>query len=80
MTTEQIYAKLTSIFREVFDNDDIVLTAQTTAADIDDWDSVNHIRLMISIEAEFRIKFTVDEIAEAADVGGFVSLIRGKLS
>ena len=80
MTTEQIYAKLTSIFREVFDNDDIVLTAQTTAADIDDWDSVNHIRLMISIEAEFRIKFTVDEIAEAADVGEFVSLIRGKLS
>ena len=80
MTTEQIYAKLTSIFREVFDNDDIVLTAQTTAADIDDWDSVNHIRLMISIEAEFRIKFTVDEIAEAADVGEFVSLIRGRLS
>ena len=80
MTTEEIYAKLTSIFREVFDNDDIVLTAQTTAADIDDWDSVNHIRLMISIEAEFRIKFTVDEIAEAADVGEFVSLIRGKLS
>ena len=80
MTTEQIYAKLTSIFREVFDNDDLVLTAQTTAADIDDWDSVNHIRLMISIEAEFRIKFTVDEIAEAADVGEFVSLIRGKLS
>ena len=80
MTTEEIYAKLTSIFREVFDNDDIVLTAQTTAADIDDWDSVNHIRLMISIEAEFRIKFTVDEIAEAADVGEFVSLIRGRLS
>lgn len=78
MTTAAIYEKLTSIFHEVFDDETIVLTPETTAADIKSWDSVNHIRLIVSIEAEFGIKFTIDEIVDAANVGEFVALIEGK--
>ena len=80
MTSEAIYAKLTPVFCEVFDNDEIVLTPETTAQDIAGWDSVNHIRLIVSIEAEFGVRFTVQEMATASNVGEFVDLIRTKLS
>lgn len=78
MTIAAIYARLTPVFREVFDDDTIVLSPQTTAEDIEGWDSVNHIRLVVTIETEFGVKFTVQEIAEAANVGEFVSLIERK--
>lgn len=80
MTSEAIYAKLTPVFCEVFDSDDIVLKPEITARDIKGWDSVNHIRLIVSIEAEFGVRFTVQEMATASNVGEFVDLIRAKLA
>jgi len=76
---EAIYAKLTPVFCEVFDNDGIVLRPETTASDIAGWDSVNHIRLIVSIEAEFDVRFTIDEMVTVSNVGDFVGLIEKKL-
>lgn len=80
MTPEEIYAKLTPVFREVFDDDTIDVGPDTTAEDIEGWDSVNHIRLVVSIESEFDVRFTVEEMTSASNVGEFVVLIESKLS
>lgn len=80
MDQNSIYQKLTDIFRGVFDDDSIVLTPTTTAKDIKDWDSVNHIHIIIATEAAFGIKFKSAEIGELADVGELVKTIGRKLS
>lgn len=80
MTSEAIYAKLTPVFREVFDDDTIEIGPATAACDIVAWDSVNHIRLIVSIESEFNVRFTVEEMTRASNVGEFVALIGSKLS
>lgn len=75
---ERIYATLTEIFRDVFDRDDVVPTAAMTAADVPEWDSLTHIRLMVAVEAAFGVRFTSGEIASLPDVGSLVALIEGK--
>ena len=59
-TIEQtiIYQRLTPIFREVFDDDEIKPYAEMTAADVNDWDSLSNIRLVVSVEEEFGIRFS----------------------
>ncbi len=52
-----VYPQLTEVFRDTFDDPDIVVTPTLSARDIDDWDSISHIRLIVAIEQEFRIKF-----------------------
>ncbi len=69
MTTSEVLAKLAPVFREVFDDDGIVLSPEMTARDVDGWDSVANIRLMVTIEGEFRIKFSVGEFQEFRNVG-----------
>jgi len=61
MTHDEVLAKLNKVFREVFDDDSIALSAEMTARDIDGWDSQANIRLMVTIEDEFGIRFTVGE-------------------
>jgi acyl carrier protein len=73
MNAEQVLAKLTPVFRDVFDNDRIALTPQMTARDVDGWDSVANIRLMVTIESEFRVKFDVGEFQEFRNVGDLVA-------
>ena len=80
MQTAEIYTKLTDIFRDIFDDDSITLTPETTAADIAEWDSFNHINLIVATEARFKIKFQTAEIESLKNVGHFVSLIEKKLS
>jgi acyl carrier protein len=69
MNTNEVLAKLTLVFREVFDNDGIVLSPEMTARDVDGWDSVANIRLMVTIEGELRSKFDVGEFQEFRNVG-----------
>ena len=76
--SEPIFQKLNQIFREVFDDDNLVVRSETSAADIPDWDSVNHIRLIVSIESEFRVRFAVNEIEQLNDVGDLVKLLQAK--
>ena len=63
------------MFRDVFDDEDIVVTDETTAADIEDWDSLEHINLLVAIERSFEIKFTMGETTGMKNVGEMVDKI-----
>jgi acyl carrier protein len=80
MTTEQIYAELTRIFREVFQNEDLVITPATTADDVKGWDSVTHVNVMLAIEMELHVVFNTSEIDEMRTVGELVDAIERKLA
>ena len=80
METNLILEKLTDIFRDVLDNEDINLNPQTTANDIGEWDSLNHIQLVVAIEKSYKIKFTASEIQNWNNVGEMVASINSKLS
>lgn len=80
MTEEAIYEQLTPIFRDIFDDESIVLTPDTRAADIPDWDSLNHITLVVAQETKFGIKFKSAELEELLNVGQLVHLIQQKLA
>jgi acyl carrier protein len=75
-SSTEIMGKLTGVFVDVFDDDDISLSDETTADDIDGWDSLTHIRLMLSVERAFGMKFSATEIGRLKNVGGLVELIR----
>lgn len=75
MDKEQVMSKLTELFQELFEDDDIVLTEETTAKDIDDWDSLAHLELISTVESEFKIRFTLGEINSFANVGEMCSCI-----
>jgi acyl carrier protein len=75
MEREEIFGRLNEVFREYFDDDDITVTDETTAADIEDWDSLEHINLLVAIEREFGIKFTMGETSEMKNVGEMVTAI-----
>jgi acyl carrier protein len=79
MSEEEIYKTLTETFQEVFDDDDIVPHADMVADDVDGWDSLTHIMLIVATEKEFGIKFTTQEIGDFKNVGSLVSLIKKRL-
>ncbi|TFF37149.1 acyl carrier protein [Mucilaginibacter psychrotolerans] len=72
-------AQVTDIFKDVLDNDDITLTDATTAKEVDDWDSLNHIQLVVAIEKHFNIRFTAKEIHSWQNVGELVDSVAGKV-
>jgi acyl carrier protein len=80
---DDVRAALQDIFRQVFDDPDLVLTDQLTAADVDGWDSMSHIDLLIAVERHFGIRFATAEMSRLKDpdqnVGTFVDLIHQKL-
>lgn len=75
MTQEYVYEKLNEIFQDVFDDEEIQVQASTTSEDIEDWDSLEHINLVVAIEKCFSIKFTMDEVTGMKNVGEMVSII-----
>ena len=78
MTKEQAMERLTEIFREVFDDDSIVLTSETTAADIEDWDSLEHINLIAAVEKAFKMRFTVKEVSGMKHVGEMAEIVAAR--
>ena len=70
-----IIEKLLPIFKNVFDDDDLIITNLTSAKDISGWDSLAHIRLVVAIEKSFHLRFTANEISELENVGEMVNLI-----
>ena len=79
MNKEEIYSKLTEILIENLDDPNILISETSTAKDVERWDSINHITIMISIEIEFKIKFTGYEIENVNNVGELVDLISSKI-
>ncbi|MDO4529487.1 MAG: acyl carrier protein, partial [Lachnospiraceae bacterium] len=67
-------------FRDIFDDEDIVVTPETNSDSIEDWDSLEHINLVVAIEKAFDLKFSMDEVTGMKDVGEMVEIIkeRGK--
>jgi acyl carrier protein len=78
MDDAQIYPRLAQLFEDVFDEDSITLTPELSAKDVDGWDSLTHIRLMLAVEKEFKIKLSTSEIGGLENVGDLVTLIRRK--
>ena len=78
MSRDEIYLKLTSVFHEVFDNDNIALSDGMSAEDVDEWDSLSHIRLVVAVEEMFSIRFDSSDVVELENVGQFVDLIGSK--
>ncbi|HEY1208864.1 MAG TPA: acyl carrier protein [Terracidiphilus sp.] len=76
MDEPQIYARLAEIFRDVFDEDSIAVSPNLSAKDVDGWDSLTHIRLILSVEKAFKVKFSTSEIGNLKTVGDLVELIK----
>jgi acyl carrier protein len=72
------FDRLTGIFREIFASPDLVLHPQLSAIDVPEWDSFNHINLVITIEAEFDVRLTTNEIGDMRNVGDLISSLKGK--
>jgi acyl carrier protein len=79
MTREEIFNGVQDIFRDIFDEDDMVIKNATSSDEIEDWDSLNHINLVSAIEKEFKIKFALGELMTLKDVGAMVDLMLEKL-
>ncbi len=79
MSKEEVYEKLNEIFRDNFDDESITVNENTTADDIEDWDSLEHINLIASIESEFGMKFTMGEVVTMKNVGEMVGIILSRI-
>ena len=78
MDEPQIYARLAEIFNDVFDEDVIAVTPELSAKDVDGWDSLTHIRLILTIEKAFKIKFSTSEIGKLENVSDLVMRIKAR--
>jgi acyl carrier protein len=72
---EEIYDMLNEVFRDVFDDDSITVSDSTTANDIEDWDSLEHINLVVAVEKRFNVKFGMNEVTGMKNVGDMVKII-----
>lgn len=78
MDKTQIYARLKEVFDEVFDDSSIAVAPELSARDVEGWDSLTHIRLMLTIEKAFKIKFSTLEVGKLQNVGELVALIEAR--
>mgnify|MGYP000035703354 CR=1 FL=1 len=75
MTHEAILEKLNEIFQDIFDDDSLVITETTTANDVEDWDSIEHINLIVGVEEEFGFKIPMGKVVTMKNVGEMVDII-----
>lgn len=78
METREIFMRLNKVFCDVFDDDSIRVRPETTADDIEDWDSLEHITLISAVEKEFKMKFKMGEISSMKNVGEMASIIKSR--
>ncbi len=80
MTDAQIYDELNAVFRQVLEDDSLQLTPETTADDVEGWDSMNHIFIVVELEKRFAVKFQAAEMEELKNVGELAALVKQKLA
>ncbi len=80
MEKEEIYERLNNVFRDVFDDESIVVKPETTSNDIEDWDSLEHINLIVAVEQEFGMKFNMNEVTTMKNVGEMVEIIISRMN
>ena len=76
---KDIFERFNVVFRDVFDDEDIVVNENTTSSDIEDWDSLEHINLLVAVEEEFNIKFSMSEVTHMKNVGEMAKIIEEKI-
>lgn len=79
MVNSEVMNRLTGVFQRAFDDETLRLTRGTTAQDVERWDSLMHINLIVAIEREFKVRFTTREISGLQNVGELIDIISGKL-
>lgn len=79
MSREEVFEKLNEVFRDVFDDDSITVTDATTANDIEEWDSLEHINLLAAIEQEFGMKFSMGQVVSMKNVGEMADIIMSQI-
>ena len=79
MTREAVYETLNEVFRDVFDDESIMVNDGTTSDDIEDWDSLEHINLIAAIEQEFGMKFNMGQVVTMKNVGEMVDIILSQI-
>ena len=79
MSREEIYTQLNEVFRDVFDDETITVCDETTAADVDGWDSLMHISLIDAVEEEFDIRFDMKTVVKMKNVGEMVDAIESEV-
>lgn len=77
---DNILQELQEIFRDVLDQPNLVLTRSSSAKNVDDWDSLSHINLVMAIQQHYKIKFALGELQDLNDVGDLIDLIKAKLA
>jgi acyl carrier protein len=80
MNTDEIFESLQEIFKDLFDNDNLELTREMSSDDIEDWDSVAQISLVLTIENSLNVRISASELEELANVGDIVDLVNSKLN
>ena len=80
MTRKEVFNGVQDIFRDIFDEDDMVIEDKTNSDGVEEWDSLNHINLVSAIEKEFEIRFALGELMELKNVGAMIDLMVEKIN
>lgn len=80
MSTVETFERLTNIVRNIFDDDELIAVPEMTAKDVDGWDSLSNLRLIMAVEKEFKVKFSASEIGKLKNLGELAELIVAKSS
>lgn len=78
MTSSEVYERLSTVLQDVFDDEDLIATSNLTAADVEGWDSLKQIRLILSVEKEFHISFAASEVGNLKNIGELARLVEAK--
>ena len=78
MEEQRLRSQMMETFRDIFGDPDLIITDKTTADDVEAWDSLTHVDLILALERRFRVKFTTGEVSKLHNVGDLVSLIQRK--